>query len=198
MKLIAGLGNPGPRYAASRHNIGYLVVDALARRWGTEVARLEARFDGQLGRVPRAGEEVLLLKPTTFMNLSGRSVAAVVRFYKLGAGDVLVIHDDLDLEVGQLRIRASGSAGGHKGLMDVCRQLSTLDVARLRLGIGKVHPDATVDYVLGRFRPEEGPLIAAAIEAAADAAECWVREGIAAAMNKYNRRRGGQAPAEGD
>jgi peptidyl-tRNA hydrolase, PTH1 family len=145
---------------------------------------------------------VLLLKPATFMNLSGRSVAAAGRYYKLAAADVLVIHDDLDLAVGQLRARASGSAGGHKGMDDVLRHFGTDDVPRLRIGIGKVHREATVDYVLSRFFPEERPAIVAALGLAADAAQCWVQRGIAATMNEYNRKRDGESPrdlpSEGD
>ncbi len=188
MKLVAGLGNPGPRYADSRHNIGYLVVDELARRWAADVARYHRDFEGLIGEAQALGQRVLLLKPTTFMNLSGRSVAAVRRFYKLATSDVLVIHDDLDLPVGQLRIRAYGSAGGHKGMTDVLQQLATDEVPRLRIGIDKVHPSATVEYVLSRFEPDERPLIETAVTTAADAVACWLRAGIDAAMNQFNRR----------
>ncbi len=193
MKLIAGLGNPGPRYAESRHNVGFMAVDELARRWQTEVTRYERYFEGLLGQTRRGGEELLLLKPATFMNLSGQSVAAVVRFYKIPTPDLLVIHDDLDLPLGQLRLRPEGSAGGHKGLADVIRHLSTNEVARLRIGIGKVHRSATVAHVLGRFAPDEQPAIAAAVTNAADAVECWLARGLAAAMNEFNRRRSGGA-----
>jgi PTH1 family peptidyl-tRNA hydrolase len=189
VKLIAGLGNPGPRYAESRHNVGFLVVDELARRWGTEVTHYDRHFEGLLGDAPAGGQMVLLLKPATFMNLSGRSVAAVWRFYKLAATDVLVVHDDLDLPVGQVRVRASGSPGGHKGMDDVIRNLGTEDIPRLRIGIGKVQRDATVEYVLSRFDPDERPVIAAAVGLAADAGECWLRSGIDAAMNQFNRRK---------
>ncbi len=188
MKLVAGLGNPGPRYADSRHNIGYLVVDELARRWAADVSRYDRDFEGLIGEVQALGQRVLLLKPTTFMNLSGRSVAAVRRFYKLATPDVLVIYDDLDLPVGQLRVRASGSAGGHKGMTDVLQQLATDELPRVRIGIGKVHPSATVEYVLSRFEPDERPLMAAAVTTAADAVTCWLRDGTDAAMNQFNRR----------
>lgn len=207
MKLIAGLGNPGPRYAASRHNVGYLVVDALAERWRTPVTRHEARWQGLVGQAERAGDTVLLLKPLTFMNLSGQSVAAAWRYYRLAEADVLVIHDDLDLAVGQLRLRPTGSAGGHKGLADVLRHMHTQAVPRLRIGIGKVHRDATVDHVLGRFAGDEQATMTAAVTTAADAAECWLARGIEAAMNEYNRKADGGgraadradgAPAEGE
>jgi PTH1 family peptidyl-tRNA hydrolase len=202
VKLIAGLGNPGPRYAESRHNVGFMVVDELAQRWATEVTRFDRHFEGVTGQAQAGGDTVLLLKPATYMNLSGRSVAAAWRFYKLAREDVLVIYDDLDLPVGGLRVRASGSAGGHRGMSDVLQQLGTDEIARIRIGIGKVHRDVTVDYVLSRFFPEERPVMAAAVGTAADAAQCWSREGIAAAMNQYNRKRDGEsrgdAQAEGE
>ncbi|MBN2445113.1 MAG: aminoacyl-tRNA hydrolase [Phycisphaerae bacterium] len=195
MKLIAGLGNPGPRYAGSRHNIGYQVVDELARRWSVDVSRHERRFDALLGDGPIAGTRGLLLKPTTFMNLSGRSVAAAWRYYKIGLPDVLVVHDDLDLPVGKLRLRGAGSAGGHKGLSDVIRHLGTDEVSRLRIGIGKVDRSATVEYVLSAFTPEEREIMAQGIQAAADAVELWMRVGVENAMNEVNRR--GPSGSEG-
>ncbi len=188
MKLIAGLGNPGPRYAHSRHNIGYLVVDELARRWAIDVRRHDRRFEGLLGDGPLAGARALLLKPTTFMNLSGGSVGAAWRFHKLGLEDVLAVYDDLDLPLGKLRLRRGGSAGGHKGMLDIIRHLGSDQVARVRIGIGKVHRTATVDYVLSKFAPDERETIEFAVHEAADAVEFWVRRGIEAAMNEYNRR----------
>ena len=194
MRLIAGLGNPGPRYAESRHNVGYLVVDELARRCATEVTRYDRRFQGLVGQANRGAEVVLLLKPSTYMNLSGQSVSAVWRYYKLATSEVLVIHDDLDLALGQVRLRPAGSAGGHKGLSDVLRHFKTDEVARLRIGIGKVHRDATVEYVLGRFESDELPEMEAAVATAADAAECWLTSGTETAMNKFNRRRDVESP----
>jgi peptidyl-tRNA hydrolase, PTH1 family len=191
VKLLAGLGNPGPRYAESRHNVGFLVVDELARRWAADMSRYDRDFEALVGRTRRGDEDVLLLKPATFMNLSGRSVAATWRFYKLGLADVLVVHDDLDLPLGQLRLRAEGSSGGHKGLADVLRHLGTEALARLRIGIGRAAPGSTVDYVLGRFAPDEREAMQAAIVTAADAAECWLARGIETAMNEFNRRRDG-------
>jgi PTH1 family peptidyl-tRNA hydrolase len=188
VKLIAGLGNPGPRYVGSRHNVGYMVVDELARRGGVDVSRHDRRFDGLFGDGPLADERVLLLKPTTFMNLSGRSVAAAQRYYKLAPEDVLVIHDDLDLPLGKLRVRASGSAGGHRGMEDVLRHFGVDGVPRLRIGIGRVHPSVTVDYVLSAFRSDEREVVETAVAQAADAAECWVRCGVDKTMNEYNRR----------
>lgn len=188
MKLIAGLGNPGPRYADSRHNVGFRVVDELARRWAADVSRYDRRCAGLVGQATPGGEPVLLLKPLTYMNESGRSVAAVWRFYKLAAADVLIVHDDLDLPVGQLRLRAAGSSGGHKGMDDVIRYFGSDEIPRLRIGIGKVHRDATVEYVLSRFEPQERPVIETVIGRAADAADGWRTRGMGAAMNEFNRR----------
>jgi PTH1 family peptidyl-tRNA hydrolase len=198
VKLIAGLGNPGRRYAGSRHNVGYLVVDELARRWRIDAARHERRCEGLLAEGSAAGQRVLLLKPTTFMNLSGRSVAAVWRFYKLALADVLIVHDDLDLPVGQIRLRAVGSAGGHKGLLDILRHLGSPEVPRLRIGIGKVHQAATVEYVLSRFEPQEREIIEQALGRAADAVDCWLRDGIDAAMNAFNRKCEQELPDRGN
>ncbi len=198
MKLLAGLGNPGPRYADSRHNVGYLVIDELARRWGMTVTRYDRRFQGLIGQATRAGHQVHLLKPTTFMNLSGQSVSAVLRYFKLGPSDLLVIHDDLDLLPGQVRVRAGGSAGGHKGLDDIIRHLSTTEVPRLRIGIGKVHRDATVDFVLSRFTPAEREIITEAVATAANAVECWLARGITAAMNEFNRKQAQPSDAPDD
>lgn len=196
MKLIAGLGNPGPRYADSRHNVGFRVVDELARRWAVDVSRYDRHFEGLVGQAHRSGQPVLLLKPSTYMNLSGQSVAAVWRYYRLGTADLLVVMDDLDLPLGHLRLRAVGSAGGHKGMEDVIRHLGTQNVPRLRIGISKVDRRATVEYVLSTFTAEERPVIEAAIARAADAAECWLTRGIAAAMNEFNRRACGDADVE--
>ena len=197
MKLIAGLGNPGRRYAGSRHNVGFLVVAELARRWQVGEAHYERKFEGLLGQAQRAGERVLLLQPQTYMNLSGRSVSIAWRYYKLDPADLLVVVDDLDLPVGQIRLRPGGSSGGHKGMTDVIRHVGTDEFSRLRIGIGKVDPAATVEYVLSRFEPREREVIDAAIMTAADASECWLARGIEAAMNEFNRRRDGQSPTRG-
>ncbi len=187
MKLIAGLGNPGPRYEHTRHNVGFVVVDELARRWAAP-ADYDRDFEAVCGPAQVGAERVLLLKPQTLMNLSGRSVNAALRFYKMGASDLLILMDDLDLAVGQLRVRATGSAGGHRGLGDIIQRLGSQEISRVRIGIGKVHRSETVDYVLGRFAPDEREPIADAVRRAADAAECWVREGVTAAMNRFNTR----------
>ncbi len=188
MKLIAGLGNPGRQYDGSRHNVGFAVADELARRWRIELTYSE-RFEGLLGEAMVGTQRTLLLKPATYMNLSGRSVGAVARFYKLAVNDVLLIYDELDLPLGELRVRAGGSAGGHRGMQDVLTQLSAPDVARIRIGIGKVHRSATVEHVLGRFAPDEREPAAQAVLNAADAASCWLTHGISSAMNQFNKRR---------
>lgn len=188
MKLIAGLGNPGPRYAESRHNVGFIVVDEIARRHKISNWRFDRDFQGQIAEWQFGDQRVFLLKPLTYMNLSGVSVQAVLRFFKIAASDLLIVFDDLDLPVGRLRIRPNGSSGGHKGMENVIQQVSTSEVTRVRVGIGKVHRANTVGHVLGEFAPDEKPEIALAIQFATDACECWVREGTTTAMNRFNRR----------
>lgn len=208
MKLIAGLGNPGKRYAESRHNVGFRVVEELARRWGADEARYDRHFEALVGQAQRAGEPVLLVQPQTYMNESGRSVAAAWRFYKLALSELMLVLDDLDLPVGRLRLRPDGSSGGHKGLTDVIRCVGSDEFPRLRIGIGKVHPSATVEYVLSRCEADEQSAMTTAITSAADAVEVWLSQGIDAAMNEFNRKGDGPArpaappapeePAKGD
>ena len=190
MKLIVGLGNPGREYERTRHNMGFRVVDEVARRCRREVVDYEKDYEALMVEVGLAGERVLLCKPMTYMNLSGRSVAAVMRFYKLPLGELLIVSDDLDLPVGQIRVRANGSAGGQKGLADAIQKLGSQDFARLRIGIGKVHRTHTVDHVLSTFAPDEREDADFSVIAAADACELWVREGVTAAMNRFNARKG--------
>lgn len=185
MKLVVGLGNPGSKYEDTRHNVGFAVVDELARRWSYEKAR--RRFNGLLADGLIRGERVLLLEPTTFMNLSGVSVREASTFYKIGQGDLLVVGDDMALPLGRLRLRARGSAGGHNGLASIVQELGGEDWGRLRVGIGQVAGERMVGHVLGAFGPEEQPIIKQAIATAADAVECWIAEGIDSAMTKFNR-----------
>ncbi len=196
MKLVAGLGNPGPRYARTRHNVGYAVVDELARRWGASAEKYERRYEALLGDGQVADERVLLLKPQTYMNLSGRSLLAVTQFYKLACSDLLIVCDDLDLPVGRIRLRAGGSGGGQKGLENILLRLADNDIPRLRIGIGKVDKSVTSEYVLSRFAPDEREAIEQALTAAADAVECWLDKGIEAAMNRFNPKRGNQTRGE--
>jgi peptidyl-tRNA hydrolase, PTH1 family len=186
VKLVAGLGNPGREYRGTRHNVGFEVIDLLARRHGLV-------FDGApaeaiQARWRRAGDVVLLVKPLTFMNVSGEAVGALSRYYKIELADVLIVCDDVNLALGRLRTRAGGSEGGHNGLRSVADGLGTTEYARLRVGVGRgdVRRDLA-DHVLARFEPEELPGIEAAVARAADAVETWVSDGLAKTMNVFNR-----------
>ena len=183
MKLIVGLGNPGPQYVGTRHNVGFEVVDELGRRHGISVEREKFHAWYGLGRI--VGEQVLLLKPTTYMNRSGRAVVAAGRFYKLELDDLLVIADDMALPTGRLRMRAQGSAGSHKGLQDIIERVGGDQWCRLRIGIGAA-PGSGTSHVLGRFGAEEEELIEQAVARAADAAQCWMEQGPQQAMNRFN------------
>ena len=184
LKVVVGLGNPGSRYQRTRHNVGFAVVDLLAESTG--VGRLQVRFQAEM-RDWRVGEDkVLLVKPETFMNLSGRAVRQVMDFYQVPLENLLVVCDDINLPLGKLRFRAGGTHGGHNGLRDIQSHLGTTDYSRLRLGVGAPPQDETVDYVLGRFQPSERPVIDDAIRLAAQGVEAWIRNGIEACMNQYN------------
>jgi len=183
MKLIVGLGNPGSQYKDNRHNVGFGVIDALTRRWEIELSR--RKHHARYGSGTHGAEQVILLKPQTYMNNSGSSVAEAVNFYKTAPTDLLVVSDDMALELGQLRLRRQGSAGGHNGLKDIIEKLGCDDFARLRIGIGPASFDA-VGHVLGAFSPQEKDVVGSAIEKAARAVECWLNEGIDQAMNEYN------------
>jgi PTH1 family peptidyl-tRNA hydrolase len=185
MKLIVGLGNVGRKYEKTRHNVGFEVLDTLARRWSAAPARL--RFDGQLAEASFASERVLLLWPGTLMNLSGRSVGAALEFYQLELGGLLVVCDDFNLPLGKLRLRSQGSCGGQKGLEDVISRLGSDQFGRLRIGIGPV-PERwdPADFVLNRFNETDRKTIDEVIARAADGVECWVAQGIETAMNEFN------------
>lgn len=193
MKVIAGLGNPGAEYAQTPHNAGFGVVDLLAERLAGDW-RPSTRFQARLARVSQAGEEWLLVQPQTFMNLSGASVAPVLRYHGCALTDLVVVLDDADLPLGRLRIRAEGGSGGHRGLASVIEALGTQDFARVRLGVGRAEGTELVDRVLGRLPPEQRPVMATLVAKAADAVECWATNGVAEAMNRFN---GWQAPAAG-
>ena len=187
MKLVAGLGNPGREYAGTRHNVGFEVMDLLARRhhlpW-------PAKLDGSSveARWRRPDADVLLVKPLTYMNLSGRAVSELARFYKIDLPDVLVVTDDVNLPLGRLRARASGSEGGHNGLRSIAESFGTIDYARLRIGVGRgdLRRDLA-DHVLARFEPDEQAGMEDAIARAADAVEVWISDGLARVMNTFNR-----------
>lgn len=189
MKLVVGLGNPGRQYSETRHNVGFRVLDEVARRARVEIDRFDKDFESLIAEAPVAAERVLLAKPQTYMNLSGKAAAAIRRFYKVEFGDLLIVSDDLDLEPGQIRLKPSGSAGGQKGLGDILAKLGTQEVPRMRIGIGKVHRSATVDHVLGTFAPDERDAAEEMITLAADAAACWAGEGLTPAMNRFNTKK---------
>ncbi len=185
MKLVVGLGNPGRKYEGTRHNIGFDVVYALAKKFATGKPRTD--FQAEVVDATLGAERVLLVCPQTFMNLSGASVIRARDFYKLGNADLLVICDDFNLPLGKLRVRQGGSAGGQKGLQDIIRCLGTEDFPRLRIGIG-APPDNWEgrDFVLSKFTKDEQTEVQIAVERAVDAAGCWASSGIAACMNQFN------------
>lgn len=186
MKLIIGLGNPGSKYRETRHNVGFEVIAELGRRHSHH--RPKAKFDAEVAEIAIANHKCLLVSPLTYMNLSGKSVSAAQNFYKGSVtDDLLVICDDLNLEVGKIRLRARGSAGGQNGLKDIILRLGTSEFSRLKLGVGRPPPrwDAA-DYVLGKFGDDDREIVDVAISKAADAVECWVNSGAAIAMNRFN------------
>jgi PTH1 family peptidyl-tRNA hydrolase len=181
IRLVAGLGNPGPEYAGTRHNIGFAVVDYFAQRAGVNFER-QTKWDAAVVKLPGT----ILLKPLTFMNHSGEAVAAVADFYKIASANILVVLDDFALPLGRLRIRERGGAGGHNGLESVIMNLATEDVPRLRLGIGAAPERGSVDYVLSRFFEEEKEAVKAMVERAADAINYAIDNGVVSAMNRFN------------
>ena len=185
MYIIAGLGNPTREYEKTRHNVGFDTIDVLADKLNTSVD--EKKFKGLYGRGIIAGEKVILLKPQTFMNLSGESVREAADFYKVDPEHIIVIYDDISLDVGQLRIRKKGSAGGHNGIKNIIAHLGTQEFPRVRIGVGEKPARMDLaDYVLGRFLKEEQDTMKQAFENAAGAAAAIVTQGADAAMNLYN------------
>ena len=185
MRMIVGLGNPGKKYADTRHNAGFKVIDMLSEAFGIEIDKRS--FGARMGKGQFAGKDVLLLKPWQYMNLSGRPVADTIGFYKMDLSDVLVVLDDMWLEPGQIRLREKGSAGGHNGLADIIEKLGTENFPRLRIGIGQAPADAAVDYVLGEPEEKDNALINEGLARAKEAAICWLEEGIKPAMTRFNR-----------
>ncbi len=187
MKVIVGLGNPGAKYAGTRHNVGFAVLEALGRKH--QAGKVTRGHEAELAEVNIQGEKVLLVCPQTYMNLSGRSVGSIVKFYKLPLENLLVVCDDLNLPCGQLRLRAGGSSGGQKGLRDIIYHLGSEQFPRLRFGIGR--PPGKMDvttYVLKPFRAEETADVELALAQALTGVELWIREGILAAMNQVNTK----------
>ena len=184
--LIVGLGNPGADYAKTRHNAGFLLVEQLAARWRVDWKR-ERRFNAQMARAERHGRHVLLCQPQTFMNASGEAVGAMVSFYRLPRTRILVVVDDADLPLGEVRLRAGGSSGGHHGLESIEQHLGSREFARLRLGIGRQAGAREITgYVLGRLDRAEAALMEKVLDRAAGQAECWLNDGIQKAMNQFN------------
>ncbi|EEM13180.1 Peptidyl-tRNA hydrolase [Bacillus pseudomycoides] len=185
MKLIVGLGNPGREYELTRHNIGFMGIDELAKRWGISLS--EQKFKGMYGSGFVNGEKVILLKPLTYMNLSGESIRPLMDYYKIGVEDFVVMYDDLDIPVGKLRLRMKGSAGGHNGVKSTISHLGTQEFQRIRMGIDRPKNGMkVVDYVLGRFTAEELPEVNQSIEKAADACEEWLKKPFLQIMNTFN------------
>jgi peptidyl-tRNA hydrolase, PTH1 family len=184
MKAVVGLGNPGSHYSGTRHNVGYAVVDLLAK--SPQVGRWQHRFQADLAELRIDADKLLLAKPETFMNLSGQSVRQLVDFFQLPLEDLLVVCDDINLPLGKLRVRARGTHGGHNGLRDIQAHLGTTEYARLRIGVGGPEASDVVDHVLGRFRKAEQPIVQDAISLAAQAVIVWTQRGTEACMNQYN------------
>lgn len=185
MYIIAGLGNPGKQYEGTRHNAGFMTLDVLADRYRIDVG--EKAHKALIGKGVIEGNKVILVKPQTFMNLSGESIRSVLDYYKAEPSEFIVIYDDISLEPGNLRIRKKGSAGGHNGIKNIIAHLGTQEFPRVRVGVGAKPPRMDLaDYVLGHFPKEERELMAQAFEDGASAAVSMITEGIDAAMNHYN------------
>ena len=186
MKLVAGLGNPGRQYAGTRHNVGFEVIDELARRHRVEMEA--APVDAMFGKWRRDAEVILLVKPLTFMNLSGEAVGGLMRYFKMDVSDVLIVTDDVNLPLGRLRVRGTGSEGGHNGLRSIAQHLGTTDYSRLRIGVGRGDTERDLaDHVLAMFTPQEQPEVRNAVTRAAEAVESFVTDGLAKTMNVFNR-----------
>jgi PTH1 family peptidyl-tRNA hydrolase len=190
-QLIIGLGNPEQKYEKTRHNIGFEAVDRLAQQWQMSWKE-NRRFQGMIAEGLSVGsQKICLLKPLTYMNRSGQAARAVLDWYKLEPESTLVIYDDMDLPLGRLRLRLSGSAGGHNGMKSLIAHLGTQQFPRLRLGIGKSAQKETLSHVLGQFAPQERPIVQAVLDLTTQAVEVSLREGIEKAMNLYNNQSAG-------
>ena len=191
MKLVAGLGNPGKEYEHTRHNMGFDVIDELARRWAVNVWKTDMK--AEIASVVRFGEKILLVKPLTYMNDSGNAVASISAYYQIEPDHIVVIHDDMDLEFGRIKVKAGGSAGGHNGIKSIDRSLGTPKYARVRMGVGhskrgaNAH-DNTVNWVLGGFGPDQRKQLPEFLADGADAAEDIIFHGLAKTQEKFNGR----------
>ena len=185
MKLIVGLGNPGKEYDMTRHNTGFYCLDVLSDEMNQSIDK--EKFKGLYTKFKYKGEDVILLKPQTYMNNSGESVAAVMQFFKIPVEDLLVIYDDMDMPTGKLRLREKGSAGGHNGIKNIIAHLGTQQFSRIRIGVGEKPAGWDLaDYVLGRFPAEEEPTIRTALEQTVKACETILTDSVEAAMNQFN------------
>ena len=185
MKLIIGLGNPGKEYENTRHNTGFMVLDRLSEKLNIEMT--QNKFKGLYGKSKYKGEDVILLKPQTFMNLSGESVREIVDFYNIEPEKVIVIYDDIDTEKGKIRIRKKGGPGSHKGMISVINELKTEDFPRIRVGIGQPeHKNDMINYVIGKIPEDEEKILIQGVKKAAEAVEEILKNGIDIAMNKFN------------
>lgn len=188
LRLIVGLGNPGNKYQFNRHNIGFMVLDNLGKKLNVKFKK-EPKFNGEMAEIKGGQSKTILLKPLTYMNLSGNSVKAVVDYYKISLEDIIVVYDDLDLETGKFRIRLKGSAGGQKGMASIIEKLGSQEIPRLRMGISKPEFENISDYVLSDFPKEQIPLISEAIDLASEALELFINGStLQQIMNKYNKK----------
>ena len=185
MKLIVGLGNPGKEYEKTRHNIGFMILDEFAKKEKLQFAS-KSKFKGQIVNTIVQNEAVILLKPTTYMNNSGEAVLAVKQFYNINNEDIFVIYDDLDLPCGKVRIRQKGSSGGHKGIKSIIRCINDENFHRLKVGIDRIEKISVIDYVLGKFTPEQIVGITKSINTSLDVIYDWLKKDIVYVMNKYN------------
>jgi PTH1 family peptidyl-tRNA hydrolase len=182
IRLVAGLGNPGPEYELTRHNVGFLVVERLAAQFGSTWGKSN-KWDAAFAKCG----EVILVKPLSFMNRSGHPLCAIAQFYKIEPQEILIVLDDFALPLGRIRLRPDGGSGGHNGLDSIIAQFGTEEIPRLRVGIGAAPMEGSVDYVLGRFFEEEKPLVRSTIERAIDAVKCAIDNGLVSAMNTFNK-----------
>lgn len=191
-QLIVGLGNPEPKYDRTRHNIGFAAIDAISRAWQINLGE-NRKYQGEFGEGQKQLTKIRLLKPLTYMNRSGQSIRAVTDWFKLPSTSVLIIYDDMDLPLGKLRLRLSGSAGGHNGMKSAIAHLGHQNFPRLRIGIGKPQnagggEDKTISYVLGQFNATESPIVTEVLSLVVDCVELSLKQGVEQAMNRYNSR----------
>jgi PTH1 family peptidyl-tRNA hydrolase len=188
--MVVGLGNPGLQYKFSRHNIGFRIIDNLAREMETEFKKVKS-YDSLVSRGKLMNHKLILVKPQTYMNLSGKSASKIVSYYRISFQDLLIVYDDLNLELGQIRIRKRGSAGGHKGVESIIQYLNSKDIPRLRIGIGKPSINSNFDYasyVLSNFKDNEKDKISEVIQLSTEAIKTVIEDGLVKAMRKYNRK----------